>query len=221
MEQFRVAGGSGACPGAPQRVGVLRHRRGALRIGWLLPTAVAGALSFACQAADFPPVRIVDETILYPIQGDSVRRIRDQLRNHGPWAAGVGQGRTRSEFEVRTEFEPRADGCHLVGLKLVLRITTTLPEWQPGRRATSALRAEWQVAHERPLRHEAGHRQHAVDAAHELHGWLLRIPAQENCLRAQWTVDDHLRKAISRLRQRGMIYDDRTANGLAEPLPTP
>ena len=85
-----------------------------------------GALSAGHQDA-FQPVRIVEDSVLYPIRGDNIRQIRKQLRNHGPWTAGRGHGRTRSVFDVRTELEPGEHGCRLAGFEVTLTITVTLP----------------------------------------------------------------------------------------------
>ena len=169
----------------------------------------------------FPSVRILERTVLYPIRGDSVREIRSQLEHHGPWPAGEGQGRTDGAFEVGTELEPGADGCRLAGLELRVRITTTLPEWQPGPRAPVALQAHWEAALEQLVRHEDGHRLHAIEAAHQLHHQLLRIPPQDSCMRIQRKVDDALRSMSSALRMRGWHYDQRTGNGLRQPPAAP
>lgn len=189
--------------------------------GFVVATALACGGPAAGNEAGFPPVRIVEDTVLYPIQGDSIREIRDQLRNHGPQAAGGGYGRTRSDFEMLTELEIDESGCRLATLELSLRITTTLPDWQPGPRASDELRNQWMIAFERLVRHEDGHRQHAIEAAHELRRSLLRVLPEESCLLTQREAEDRLRNAISRLRLRGMIYDERTSNGLAEPTAPP
>jgi predicted secreted Zn-dependent protease len=120
---------------------------------------------------------------------------------------------------LRTDVEDGAGGCRLAGLELTLRITVTLPEWKPGPWASDALRTQWAATSERLARHEDGHRQHAIDAAHELHQALARLPPQESCQRAQRAADDLLRTAVARLRLRDSIYDQRTDNGLAEPAP--
>lgn len=200
---------------------VRRLRRPAMILGFLLAAALACGASWAERRVDIAPVQIVENTVLYPIRGDSMDRIRDQLRDHGPWTEGYGHGRTRSNFEVRTDLESDERGCHLVGLELLLEITVTLPEWQPGPRAPDELLDQWAMSLERLVRHEQGHRQHAIDAAHQLYRSLLRIPMQDSCLRAQRKVDDQVRNAISRLRMRGMIYDERTRNGLAESRASP
>lgn len=183
----------------------------------LITAALACAASAAEREAGFPPVQVVEHTVYYPIQGDSVRQIRDQLQNHGPWSAGAGHGRTRSEFELRTELEPGEGSCRLAGAELSLRITTTLPQWQPGPSASDALHAHWTVALERLMRHEDGHRRHAIEAVHELRRSLLHISAKQSCLRAQGEADHQLRNAITRLRMRGILYDQRTGDGLVEP----
>jgi len=47
------------------------------------------------------------------------------------------------------------------------------------------LQAHREVALEQLVRHEGGHRLHAIEAAHQLHHQLLRIPPQDSCMRIQ------------------------------------
>ena len=120
-------------------------------------------------------LRITDKVVRYPIRGASIRSIRRQLGDHGPEAAGAGHGRTHSAFEVEAELEQAAGECHLTGFELSLDITMTLPEWQAPARASAELRRNWEAAFARLVRHEEGHRTHAVEAAHQLQGELLRV----------------------------------------------
>lgn len=161
-------------------------------------------------------LRITDKVVRYPIQGASARAIQRQLENHGPMAAGSGHGRTHSALEVDAELEQATDECHLRGFELSVEITMTLPEWQAPSRAPTELRNNWETAFSQLLRHEAGHRAHAVEAAYQLHSELLRLPSQQNCFRLQHEIDSQLRMATLQLRLRGRLYDELTENGLRD-----
>ena len=166
------------------------------------------------QGASVP--RITDKVVLYPIQGTNIRAIQRQLENHGPMAAGSGHGRTHSAFEVDAELEDVKDECHMRGFELSVEITMTLPEWQAPSRVSKELRSNWETAFAQLLRHEAGHRSHAVEMAYRLHGKLSRLPSQKNCFRLQHEIDNQLRMATSELRLRGRLYDEMTGNGLRD-----
>lgn len=184
---------------------------------------VIGAAEVAVEPREGTSVlRITDEVIRYPIRGADIRAIRRQLENHGPMAAGSGHGRTHSAFEVDAELENASDACHVRGFELSVVITTTLPDWLAPSRASAELRGSWETAFAQLLRHEAGHRAHAVETAYQLHGALSRLPAQKDCFRLQHEIDNQLRMATSQLRRRGRLYDELTHDGLRDaPSPSP
>ena len=183
----------------------------------LAALALAGGTSPPAQETRIEPLRIIEETVRYPIQGDSIREIHRQLRDHGPWPAGSGHGRTRSEFEMRLDLDRDKDECSIRGLSLTLQLIVTLPQWQPGPAASHDVRTQWNDSLARLVRHEEGHRQHAVDVANELHRSLSGLPSQGECARIQRKADDLLRRAVSKLRLRGMLYDQRTDHGAVDP----
>ena len=188
-----------------------------LRTGAIALFFLAGASEVAGEHRQGTSVlRITDEVVRYPIRGANIRAIRRQLEAHGPKAAGPGHGRTHSAFEVVSELELAAGECHLRGFELSLDITMTLPEWQAPSRASTELRSSWEAAFAWLVEHEQGHRAHAVEAAHQLHGELLRVSSQESCVRLQHEIASLLRTAKLQLRLRGRLYDELTEYGLGD-----
>ncbi|WP_456999642.1 DUF922 domain-containing protein [Luteimonas sp. A534] len=164
----------------------------------------------------FPPVRINHTTSYYAVQGNSIGRIREQLRHHAPQGMASGHGRTSSRLSVEAQLDQGADGCTLGGLELSVDIVTTLPEWQPAPHAGREVRQQWLGALGRLERHEEGHRRHATEAAHELHAALLRLAPEDDCLRLQTRVDSMVRRATWKLRMRDRFFDERTQDGLLD-----
>lgn len=187
--------------------------------GLLVGAAAFAAVALAEPGARpdrFPPVRINHDITHYTVQGDSIERIREQLRRRAPQDMASGHGRTSSRFEVAAEIEQDGDGCALAGLELSVDIRTTLPAWEESPRAGVGVRQQWLVALSQLTRHEDGHRRNAVEAAHELHATLVALPPVDDCIRMQANVDTQVRRATWRLRTRDRLYDERTQGGLRE-----
>ena len=190
---------------------------------WIRIAAVvsAGSLHAAVACAAAQPERewslqVIDHVERYRIHGDTARKLREQLRDHGPRRGIEGHGRTHSDFQLEYGLVHEDDACHVDGRAIRLVITTTLPDWVPPPGVSQELREHWQVAEGALARHERGHRDHAVAAAGSLTTALARLPVAADCKRAWAGITRELRKAMWKLRQRGIRYDTRTDNGRRE-----
>lgn len=196
------------------RSGVTATWRVRRRLSGLLLAAIVTASPAADLESDrFPPVNVDDSVVLYPITGRNAAELRAQLENHGPMAAEPGHGRTRSEFEIASTLEPTDGACHLDAASITLRTVITLPQWVDRRDASAEEADRWVESHALLSRHEAGHRRHAVDAAHALRDALAKLAPQRDCRTLQWAVDRELQRVVWKLELRGNRYDSRTRNG--------
>jgi len=175
---------------------------------------VAGAQSPALQTV--PPVRIVDTAVRYPVAAQSIGGINAELRAYATAMERSEQGHTRSEIEVSSQLDPTPGVCRIATAEVSLDVTTTLPQWQAEPAAKSEVRAQWERSLALLQRHEAGHRDNAVDAAESLRQAVLALPPQKNCLKLQMAISLQLQRMRWQLELRDESYDLRTRNGLRD-----
>lgn len=190
----------------------------------LLATVLVGGLPSAASTSTAPyedverrwSLEIVEHLEHYPIIGTTAQELREQLKDHGPRRGINGHGRTRSEFELVYELQEDAGTCQVGERQIRLVITTTLPYWNSGARSPDKLQDSWAAAEAALIRHEKGHRDHAVDTAHSLRETLSRMQAEGDCKRAWAGIRRSLKMAMWKLDLRAARYDSRTRNGLRD-----
>lgn len=180
---------------------------------------VVGALANAAtsSAADgFPPVQVVDHMERYVITGSSLRSINAELEKHSGASPAPGSGSTSSEIELATRLELVGDRCRISQLDVRLEVTTRLPDWRPARKPSRSVRKQWAESATILTRHEAGHREHAVQAAEALRKTLIALAPMKDCQRVDTAVGIELQTALQHLDSRELRYDTRTQGGLRD-----
>ena len=180
---------------------------------------LAGALAMAVLGGATPdvPLDIQEEVHRYTVPGDDLEDLREALRSQAlSDRAGGSHGRTHSRIRIRYAPEPVAGGCRTKDPAIEMRITTTLPEWQPGEGTDDGLLARWQAVAAALQRHEARHREHALAAVRELQAAVARLGVQPDCHALRRAVDRAFQRATMRAGFRDARYDERTRNGLEE-----
>lgn len=189
---------------------------------WWLAALVAGfapgtpagehAAASAAVALD------IDERIVrYAVPGHDLEALRKALSGQAlAEDAGGSHGRTRSDIQVRFEPTPGAGGCIADNATIEVLITTTLPEWEPGRTVSADLRDRWQAMATALQRHEARHRDHVLQAVRQLQSRLSALGVQEDCHALRVAVDRAFLAVTVRAEFLDRRYDRRTRNGVAE-----
>jgi predicted secreted Zn-dependent protease len=97
-----------------------------------------------------------------------------------------------------------------------VKIDITLPAWQNENTGSAETRTQWQRYVAALTRHEQGHRQHGVDAAHEIDNAIGTLPPTGNCdalgTKANAAGSDIIRK----YNQRDLDYDRDTRHGATQ-----
>lgn len=188
---------------------------------WVLFIASFAAVAPALAAEAFPPLQVVDHIESYRVTARSIRLINAQLASNSDAVADTANGSTRSEIGLTSHLEPDGVVCRIARLEVRLDVTTRLPEWRPEGKPSGRTRARWEKAAAILARHEAGHREHAVDAAEALRQSLSALAPMKDCQRLDTAIGIELRSAIRRLDSRELRYDARTRGGLRDdPLRT-
>ncbi len=188
---------------------------------WVLLVASSAAVFPALAAEAFPPLQVVDHIESYRVTARSIRLINAQLASHSESSANAAEGSTHSEIGLTSHLEPDGEVCRIARVEVRLDVTTRLPEWRPVGKPSGRTRARWAEAAAILARHEAGHREHAVDAAEALRQTLSALAPMKDCQRLDTAIGIELRSAIRRLDSRELRYDARTRGGLRDdPLRT-
>lgn len=201
---------------------------GRVREGLLLPLLLCGGLGLMPlqlgragppdpPAVRFPAVRVSQDFVHYPITGNDIDDLREQLRaSMLPAEAGGRHGRTASEIEVRYELLPGGNGCRMHALDVALAITTTLPVWTPDETVPAALQSRWNQMSSALLRHEAVHTRDARNAAREARRRLLAVAPMADCRKLDWALQREIQMTLLKLKVRGERFDRRTLHGILE-----
>ncbi|HJR74599.1 MAG TPA: DUF922 domain-containing protein [Luteimonas sp.] len=169
--------------------------------------AVALALIVGCLAngraqASEPQLIVEESTVYYPVYGRDRLELMRSLRV--PGGSGNAHGLTRSEFRLETEFVQDRGRCIVRRLVIRLDVRIDLPRWDDAAPIPAELRDDWRIVSERTARHEALHRQNALDAVEDLRQTLRRRPPDDACA----DLTRAIRRETNRVRARWQLRDN-------------
>ena len=164
----------------------------------------------------FPPVQIIEQFEYYTITGSTSSQIDKQLLAHADPGDASAHATTRSRFEIRKKLQQHSGRCEITELVVSVSITTKLPTWQPQHKVSASLKSRWEKSSDLLRRHEAGHREHAIDVAQHLLTTLLSIDPNHSCFALDASIGLELQASMQRLNMRDTRYDNRTRNGLRD-----
>lgn len=184
---------------------------------WIL-VALACGFASADERVQAPVLLDIEENVVrYAVPGHDLEALRAALADQAlAEEAGGSHGRTRSDIRIRFEPTPVSGGCVAGDPAIEVLITTTLPEWEPGRSVRAGLRERWQAMAEALQRHEATHRDHVLAAVRELQSRLSGLGVQEDCRALRAAVDRAFLAVTLRAEFLDRRYDRRTRNGVEE-----
>lgn len=168
-------------------------------------------------AAGSAVLQVSEDVVHYPVSGNSERALREQLRHDLlPDAAGSSHGRTRSDIELSYEAFDDAGECRPKHLQIKLQITTTLPQWTPEADVDPELQSRWDRAYAALERHEAVHREHALEAARGLKRRIAQLQPMSDCRALRRAINRALYRVTTKCELDDDLFDMRTRKGYAE-----
>jgi len=167
------------------------------------------ALSLACAAVPAfgaePQLIVEESTVYYPVYGRNREELMRSLRvPESGQRSSQAHGLTRSDFRVESEFAQGREACVVRELTIRLKVRIDLPRWDTTVPIPKALQDDWDEIQERTARHEARHRQYALDAANDLYRTLLQRPPDPLCTQ----LGKALRDLSNRVRVRWQLRDN-------------
>jgi predicted secreted Zn-dependent protease len=165
-------------------------------------------------APDGPPerLRIDRERVEEVFESADLASLRTALRNAPRFA---GHGQTHANFELAQQLNGDSSGCRLIDHQLRLRIVLYLPRWQPPRTLSADEQGNWPEALAALEVHEAGHAEHALEAARSLDAGLaaLRDRTHSDCGEVLRAIERIRVRTLTQLELRNSLYDQVTDFG--------
>lgn len=182
------------------------------------PPGGARDVSRPVRPSSRPVLLDIEERIVrYAVPGRDLEALRAALADQAlAEEAGGSHGRTSSDIRIRYEPTPVAGGCVAGDSAIDVLVTTTLPEWEPGRTVRDGLRERWQAMATALQRHEARHRDHVLEAVRDLQSRLSGLGVQPDCHALRTAVDRAFLEVTLRAEFLDRRYDKRTRNGVEE-----
>ncbi len=168
------------------------------------------------EAAELEGPAIHDTVEYHDIAGDTEQALAAALKN-ASYAERSGDRffAANTHWQISWSFRVESDGrtCRLSSASTELDVEMNLPRWNPPSNAAPALVKRWNEFATAVRKHEDGHRDIAVAAAHEIEAGAKREPSQRDC--------DALKKKLSRtadatlreFRDKENSYDVTTMHG--------
>lgn len=185
-------------------------------LAWFVMLALSPAVVPADDGVALPGFEYVEHREYHEVDAVKLRALRRQLgQGARDRDTGTGSiGRTTQRLETRYALQPLPGGCRIAGLVVRLEVTIRLPRWRPKGPRPVELGQRWDAMIEGLTRHEEGHRDNALWAAHGLHRRLLALGEDQDCLALERAAQRERFKAETRYRQRDQAYDRRTGHGV-------
>lgn len=166
----------------------------------LLPAFAAGP-AFGAE----PQLLVEESTVYYPVYGRDRQELMRSLRvPDSGHIAHAAHGLTRSDFRLESQFAQENGRCTVRQLTIRLKVRVDLPRWNDASPVPPNLQEDWKLINERTARHEARHRQNALDAADDLRQALRRRPADASCA----DMTKAIRRETNRVRARWQLRDN-------------
>ncbi|HLT48502.1 MAG TPA: DUF922 domain-containing protein [Rubricoccaceae bacterium] len=156
------------------------------------------------------------EVVYYDVQGRSEQDLLQAMLRQGPsWEGHRYFGLTQSEVRYTYWKQESVTGCVLSNIAVYLKITVTLPRWQPTPGTPYAMERNWRQF-ERALRnHEDGHRRLAEEEAEMIRRMLtgLRAPS---CAGVDALAEQQAAQIQQSYGGLNRAYDERTEHGRSQ-----
>lgn len=185
------------------------------------PLVTALALVAACVSTPAstgpvvpdPDIQVRERTIHYHVAGATVEELAASLDASALRVDGRPfRGTTDWNVHWRFRYGPDGTGCRVTDVDVDLRVTTTVPRWDPPAEAERDLALRWAAYREALDAHEAGHRDLAVAAANEVRRTLAGLRTA-SCAGMSEEANARGRWVVERYRAEQRRYDRETGHG--------
>ncbi|HEY9878038.1 MAG TPA: DUF922 domain-containing Zn-dependent protease [Leptolyngbyaceae cyanobacterium] len=155
----------------------------------------------------------------YPISGNSVTELRNQMNRQGPMDPTEGRRYdAKTDWYVRWAYSHATSGrgCSIRSLTTDVEVTITYPQWVPTSRADRSAIAEWQRYMSALQLHENGHKDNGIAAGQSIVQTLSHLPAYSSCQQLDTAANAAAQSVIRQYNQQDVHYDQTTHHGSSQ-----
>ena len=161
---------------------------------------------------------ITEEHEYYDVSGATPEEIRRQMTKHGTkWDDGkTYDAVTTWDIKYRYDTTREGGGCYVTSAKTKIGIVFRYPRFTPQADTPESVLNRWNSYMNNLQAHEIGHRDLAVDAAHEISESLSAMAGFNTCREADKAVTAVAREKLGRMKQAQIDYDATTRHGATQ-----
>jgi predicted secreted Zn-dependent protease len=163
-------------------------------------------------------IRLTQRDITYSIAGETPSELRLALSRSGLVDATGAQSAALTNWHVRWAYSYGADpsgDCALSRIRVSLRVTITMPVWEPPASADPDLVESWGRYENALTFHERGHAQNGLDAAAEISA-ALRSMEPSACDRLEAIANATAYDYLAEGQHADRAYDRATEHGATQ-----
>jgi predicted secreted Zn-dependent protease len=181
-------------------------------------TAQGGPSVEEPDAGSLPPEIAVEvRSEDYALVGASADELRRELTRLGPKVDG-GRFHAYTGWHVTWSYpyQHRAGACATGPVTVTLRITATMPRWDPPPEAPPDLVARWHRYRKALEHHENGHLEHGRGAARDVLLRLSHLDAEADCVAMNRVANAAAQRIVAEYRDKDRAFDLATRHGATQ-----
>ena len=161
---------------------------------------------------------ITEEHEYYDVSGTTPEEIRHHMTKNGTkWDDGqTYDAVTTWDIRYRYDTTREGGGCYVTSAKTKIGIIFRYPRFTPQPETPESVLNRWNTYMNNLQLHEIGHRDLAVDAAHEISESLSAMGSFTTCREADKAVAAVAKEKLGRMKQSQKDYDATTRHGATQ-----
>lgn len=177
---------------------------------------VGAPVAGAASATPPPVAQVLVTEVRYPVVGTTIAELVAAMRAYevrdGSGAHVFGLTAWRADW---TYAYSRPAWCRTSDPRVAVRVTVTLPDWDPPAGASATSRARWAAFRTALVLHERAHVANIERAAHEVMA-MLRVIEAPTCAALEVATDEAGERILARARAWDRAYDRLTGHGATQ-----
>lgn len=154
----------------------------------------------------------------YDVKGLSAAQIRREMKLNGAkWNDGkVYAALTSWDIRYRYDVTSENGSYRIKSAYTDVDIVITMPRWEADKQAPAELAAEWARYSRVLARHEAGHKELAVEAAREINGILTGLGSFDSRAELDREARKQAQARLGQMKKMQVDYDEHTNHGIKQ-----
>jgi len=174
-------------------------------------------MAIVCANAHAQSIPINERTDFYSIDGSNTSELRASIRANRPNLPNMGNYDAYTDWKVHYGYSIKKTmgRCRLTKPVVRVMITFVMPRFVGVKSAPHSMRYEWERYYRELKKHENGHRDIAVEAAHAIKAMLTNLGSVSGCSKLERLVNERANELTQRYHRRQADFDRDTDHGRA------